>query len=53
MGRVNGTSQPCGKSRVKFIEAKCEKKLLLSVAQLSLSSLKCDVGNNYMNIMLK
>jgi hypothetical protein len=41
----------CGKSRVKFIEAKYEK--LLSLAQLSLSSLKCDVGNYYMNIMLK
>ena len=51
MERVSGTSQPCGKSRVKFIEAKCEK--LLSVAQISLSSLKCDVGNTYMNIMLK
>ena len=48
MERVSGTSQPCGNYRVKFIEAKCEK--LLSVAQLSL---KCDVGNNYMNIMLK
>ena len=51
MERVSGTSQPFGKYRVRFTEAKCEK--LLSVAQLSLSSLKCDVGNNYMNIMLK
>ena len=34
MERVSGTSQPFGKFRVRFTEAKCDK--LLSVAQLSL-----------------